>query len=187
MAEEVRRKLAEVQARLAEQSIYLRDLETRLSEVEEAVGVLVIPRIGRSSPRRSSPHEYIVEVSPAYGEPTTITLTARSDKQAIEKAKEEARYPIPATAKILSKVEVESSSNPSRWVLELYPDEISTWREYISLLEARPLTERERSFMRSLDYYVGTERKVTIPMLSWLFVISRKYGITVPEVPYPRR
>jgi len=188
MAEEIIiRKLGEMQARMAEHSAWLRDFERRLAVVEEALGALVIPRIGGRSSR--SLHEYIVEVTPAYGAPTTVTLTARSDKQAMEKAKEKARFPIPATAKILSKVEVEPSSSspePSRWVLELYPDEIPVWRDFIRVLEAQPLTERERSFMRSLDYYIRTERKITIPMISWLYAISRKYGITVPEVPYPR-
>jgi len=183
MAEEVRRKLAEVQARLAEQSIYLRDLETRLSEVEEAVGVLVIPRIGRSSPRRSSPHEYIVEVSPAYGEPTTITLTALSDKQAIEKAKEEARYPIPATAKILSKVEVESSSNPSRWVLELYPLDVLAWRSSLIELSGKPLTPSEYRLVNDYNNYLSRRGYLTSRQIEVLGEIARRHDVALPAIP----
>jgi len=76
--------------------------------------------------------------------------------------------------------------NP-RWVLELYPDEIPTWLGLIDKLlieRGRELTDRERSFLGSLRYYVETERKITIPMLSWLFGITRRLREAPPRVPY---
>jgi len=78
------------------------------------------------------------------------------------------------------------SINP-RWVLEIYPDEIPKWRELIDhlLIEYDPkLTEREKSFLRSLRYYVETERKITIPMLAWLYSICARVGVLPPPIPY---
>jgi hypothetical protein len=75
----------------------------------------------------------------------------------------------------------------SRWVLELFPDEISQWREALRRISREPLTERERSFLRSMDYYLASERKLTIPQLAWLQAIIRKAGAKLPEVPMPAR
>jgi hypothetical protein len=75
----------------------------------------------------------------------------------------------------------------SRWVLELFPDEISQWREALRRIPRKPLTEKERSFLRSMDYYLATERKLTIPQLAWLHAIIRKAGDKLPEVPMPAR
>jgi len=75
----------------------------------------------------------------------------------------------------------------SRWVLELFPDEISQWREALRGIPREPLTEKERSFLRSMDYYIASERKLTIPQLAWLHAIIRKAGDRLPEVPMPAR
>ena len=176
-------ELPEILAKLSEMQTGLEDHERRIIELESLVAGLVIPRL-RSPSLRS---EYVVEVEPAYGTPETLKIKARSQKEALEKAK--ARFPIPVTAKIVAtpKQELKLPSG-SRWVLELYPDEISVWRDYVRVLEPYPLTERERSFLRSLDYYIQTERKITVPMLSWLYIIARRTRApTLPEVPYPRR
>lgn len=71
----------------------------------------------------------------------------------------------------------------SRWVLELYPDEVTAWREALRTIPLEPLTQRERSFVRSMDYYITSERKVTLPQLAWLSVIAGRVGGTVPEIP----
>jgi len=77
--------------------------------------------------------------------------------------------------------------NP-RWVLEIYPDEIPRWLGLVDKLlieRGRELTDRERSFLRSLRYYVETERKITMPMLAWLFSITRRLREALPAVPVP--
>jgi hypothetical protein len=78
-----------------------------------------------------------------------------------------------------------SSSSPSnpRWVLELFPDEVSRWREAIRTIPLEKLTTRERSFLRSMDYYLLSERKITLPQMAWLQAIIRKVGNTLPEIP----
>jgi len=76
--------------------------------------------------------------------------------------------------------------NP-RWVLEIYPDEVPKWLELVDhlLVEHAPeLTPKEESFLRSLRYYVETERKITIPMLAWLYSISMRIGVPPPPIPY---
>jgi hypothetical protein len=75
----------------------------------------------------------------------------------------------------------------SRWVLELFPDEISQWREAIRRIPREPLTPKERSFLESLDYYLVSERKLTIPQLSWLSAIIRRVGDRLPEIPLLRQ
>jgi len=71
----------------------------------------------------------------------------------------------------------------SRWVLELFPDEVSQWREAIRRIPRELLTEKERGFLASLDYYIQSERKLTIPQLAWLGAIIRKAGDRLPEIP----
>lgn len=71
----------------------------------------------------------------------------------------------------------------SRWVLELFPDEIEEWRRAVRTIPTDRLTEKERSFIRNLDYYIVSERKLTLPQLAWLSSIRRKAGGAVPEIP----
>lgn len=71
----------------------------------------------------------------------------------------------------------------SRWVLEIFPDEISAWRQALAKIPREPLTEKERSFLRSMDYYIVSERRVTLPQLAWLSAIIRRVGDRLPEVP----
>jgi len=71
----------------------------------------------------------------------------------------------------------------SRWVLEIFPEEIEDWRRAIRTIPTERLTERERSFLRSMDYYIVSERKITLPQLIWLTIIKRKAGGVLPEVP----
>jgi len=73
----------------------------------------------------------------------------------------------------------------SRWVLELFPDEVEEWRRAIRTIPTERLSEKERSFLRSLDYYIASERKLTVPMLRWLLVIRSKVGGAIPTVPMP--
>jgi len=74
-------------------------------------------------------------------------------------------------------------SHSSRWVLELFPDEIEEWKRAIRTIPTDRLTEKERSFIRNLDYYIVSERKLTLPQLAWLLSIRRKAGGAVPEIP----
>jgi len=77
--------------------------------------------------------------------------------------------------------------NP-RWVLEIFPEEIETWTGFIErlLVEHAPeLTKKEESFLRSLRYYITTERKITIPQIAWLYSICKRIGIIIPPVPPP--
>ena len=71
----------------------------------------------------------------------------------------------------------------SRWVLEIFPEEIEEWRRALRTIPLERLSERERSFLRSVDYYIVSERKITLPQLIWLTIIMRKAGGTLPEIP----
>lgn len=71
----------------------------------------------------------------------------------------------------------------SRWVLEIFPEEIEEWRRALRTIPLERLTERERSFLRSLDYYIVSEHKITMPQLIWLTLIKRKAGGVLPEIP----
>lgn len=73
----------------------------------------------------------------------------------------------------------------SRWVLEIFPDEIDEWAAAIRSIPQEPLTERERSFLRNLEYYIRTERKITLPQLMWLSRIQRRVGGVMPKIPIP--
>lgn len=73
----------------------------------------------------------------------------------------------------------------SRWVLEIFPEEIEEWVRAIKTIPLEPLTERERSFLRNLEYYITTERKITLPQLLWLAAIQRKAGGIMPKIPIP--
>jgi hypothetical protein len=80
---------------------------------------------------------------------------------------------------------IPSFPTASRWVLELFPDEIEKWREVLARIPRERLTERERSFLSNLDYYIMTERKITIPQLSWLGAIVKRIGYEMPPIPIP--
>ncbi|MEM3618236.1 MAG: zinc ribbon domain-containing protein [Candidatus Bathyarchaeia archaeon] len=71
----------------------------------------------------------------------------------------------------------------SRWVLEIFPEEIEDWRRALRTIPLEALSERERSFLRSMDYYIVSERKITLPQLIWLTIIKRKAGGVLPEIP----
>jgi len=71
----------------------------------------------------------------------------------------------------------------SRWVLEIFPEEIEEWRRALRTIPLERLSERERSFLRSMDYYIVSERKITLPQLIWLTIIKRKAGGILPEIP----
>lgn len=71
----------------------------------------------------------------------------------------------------------------SRWLLEIFPDEVSAWREALARIPREPLREKERSFLRSMDYYIVSERRVTLPQLAWLSAIIRRVGDALPEIP----
>ncbi|MEM1590151.1 MAG: hypothetical protein QW175_07025 [Candidatus Bathyarchaeia archaeon] len=73
----------------------------------------------------------------------------------------------------------------SRWVLEIFPEEIEDWIRAVRTIPVEPLTERERSFLRNLEYYIMTERKITLPQLFWLASIQRKAGGAMPKIPIP--
>lgn len=73
----------------------------------------------------------------------------------------------------------------SRWVLEIFPEEIEEWVRAVKTIPLEPLTERERSFLRSLEYYITTERKITLPQLLWLAAIQRRAGGIMPKIPIP--
>jgi len=77
--------------------------------------------------------------------------------------------------------------NP-RWVLEIFPDEVAGWTGMIDRLlteHAPRLTRKEESFLRSLRYYIETERKITIPQIAWLHSICERIGVIPPKVPLP--
>jgi len=71
----------------------------------------------------------------------------------------------------------------SRWVLEIFPEEIEDWRRALRTIPLEALSERERSFLRNLDYYIVSEHKITLPQLIWLTIIKRKAGGVLPEIP----
>jgi len=71
----------------------------------------------------------------------------------------------------------------SRWVLEIFPDEVAQWREAVAGIPREGLTEKERGFLRSLDYYIVSERRLTLPQLAWLSGIIGRVGDHLPEIP----
>jgi NACalpha-BTF3-like transcription factor len=71
----------------------------------------------------------------------------------------------------------------SRWVLEIFPEEIEDWRRALRTIPLERLSERERSFLRSMDYYIVSEHKITLPQLIWLTILKRKAGGILPEIP----
>ena len=71
----------------------------------------------------------------------------------------------------------------SRWVLEIFPEEIEDWRRALRTIPLERLSERERSFLRSMDYYIVSEHKITLPQLIWLTIFKRKAGGILPEIP----
>jgi hypothetical protein len=100
-----------------------------------------------------------------------------------------ARVALPTAEITLPREELERLIPPivrgSRWVLELFPDEIEEWRRAIHTIPMEKLTEKERSFLRTLDYYIVSEHKITIPQLAWLRAIQQKAGGVAPTVPMP--
>lgn len=81
--------------------------------------------------------------------------------------------------------EIPSFPRASRWVLEIFPEEIEEWVRAVRTVPLEPLTERERSFLRNLEYYIATERKITLPQLLWFAAIQRKAGGIMPKIPIP--
>jgi len=203
MAAVVVEKIARMQREIAELSDKIDDHQYRIRVLEESVARLVIPRItptGSSSPSEhwwklktwskygSKPSRSQKPEVPAEAEITRELLEALPPDWRVERVQ---RVGVirPRLRAVISKPipilpRVHSSSNPSRWVLELYPDEIDVWRKVVRQLAAKPITERERSFLRSLDYYLVSERKITIPMLRWFLAIATRYGVLTPEVPF---
>ncbi|MGB9684428.1 MAG: hypothetical protein ACPL1Z_05825 [Candidatus Bathyarchaeales archaeon] len=100
-----------------------------------------------------------------------------------------ARLALPTAEVTLPREELERLIPPeirgSRWVLEIFPDEVEEWRRAIRTIPTEKLTERERSFLRALDYYIVSERKITIPQLAWLRAIQQRAGGVTPTVPMP--
>jgi len=102
-----------------------------------------------------------------------------------------ARLALPTEEVTLPRYELEKLIPPmvrgSRWVLEIFPDEIEEWRKALRTIPLERLTETERSFLRNLDYYIVSERKITLPQLAWLKRIQAKAGGIVPAIPLLER
>jgi hypothetical protein len=102
-----------------------------------------------------------------------------------------ARLALPTAEVTLPREELERLIPPivrgSRWVLEIFPEEIEEWRKALRTIPLEGLTETERSFLRNLDYYIVSERKITLPQLAWLKRIQAKAGGIVPAIPLIER
>ena len=89
-----------------------------------------------------------------------------------------ARLALPTEEVTLPRYELERLIPPmvrgSRWVLEIFPEEVDEWRKALRTIPLEKLTETERSFLRNLDYYIVSERKITLPQLAWLKRIQAK-------------
>jgi len=98
-----------------------------------------------------------------------------------------ARLALPTEEVTLPRYELERLIPPmvrgSRWVLEIFPEEVDEWRKALRTIPLEKLTETERSFLRNLDYYIVSERKITLPQLAWLKRIQAKAGGTIPAIP----